>query len=98
MFDIKVNHEFTYYEAGTLAGNGYNDHMYAGKLTIKVNGEDVGEEWMHDVDDSVDTNADYYYNDVTQEYGYTINTEYDDLVEVRMDCTNDCVCTFEKTD
>ena len=52
---------------------------------------------MHDVDDSVDTNADYYYNDVTQEYGYTINTEYDDLVEVRMDCTNDCVCTFEKT-
>jgi hypothetical protein len=98
MFDIKVNHEFTYYEAGTLAGTGYNDHMYAGKLTIKVNGEDVGDEWMHDVDDSVDTNTDYYYNDVTQEYGYTINTEYDDLVEVRMDCTNDCVCTFEKTD
>ena len=60
MFDIKVNHEFTYYEVDT-----YYDHMYAGNLTIKVNGEDVGEEWMHDVDDSVDTNADYYYNDVT---------------------------------
>ena len=96
MFDIKVNHEFTYYEVDT-----YYDHMYAGNLTIKVNGEDVGEEWMHDVDDSVDThNDDYYYNDVTKEYvyGYTINTEYDDLLVVRMDCTNDCVCTFEKTD
>jgi hypothetical protein len=87
MFDIKVNHEFTNNEVET-----YYDHMYAGNLTIKVNGKDVGEEWMHDVDDLVDTHYYDYYS------GYYDNPNYDDLLVVRMACTDDCVCTFEQTE
>lgn len=91
-FDIKVDHLFTDEEAET-----YYDHVMAGKLSITINGEDVGEEWMHDVDDTVNTHV-YYYSETNDDYYLYENPDYDGSLVVRMECTNDCVCTFVKTE
>ncbi len=87
-FNINVTHRSTDYELETS----YYDHEMPGELTIKVNGVDSGKKWTHDVDADIDTHVlaqDYY--------SYKVNQRYDHQMTVKMECSDQCVCSFEKT-
>lgn len=89
-FNITVSHVWDdddYY--GELAT--YNDHILTGELTVVVNGQDVGQTWKKDVDENVDTHI-LDEDNVT----YVRNGDFDEVLVVRMDCSDLCECTFQQ--
>ena len=87
-FNINVTHQFTDYELETE----YYDHEMPGELTLKVNGVDSGKKWNHDVDADIDTHVLAQDN-----YSYEVNQKYNHQFSVRMECSDQCECSFEKT-
>lgn len=64
----------------------WNDKMMAATLTVKVNGHDLGGEWSHPVDPSIDTH-------IKREDGETvINDDYEGIFCITVTCTNTCDC------